>query len=225
MGTNPLPPDGSKSWNIYRSCRDLPMNRFIEISKDGNFSLLDRKCNNEEYVSPVPPGVLLDAWGEINLEYTELMDNGKLKRLLLNGIDTEVKRANLEIVAGLVKVLTDQYDEGLVKVLKGYGFDYEFDYKDEKAYYKDLTKVTAQSKTWLVQILTNEKELDEAAQSNKAGNTRETDWTELFFAITNHFKIPMIEPEKITVYGFIVQYKNFIKDLTQRSKSKKINVV
>lgn len=215
----------SRSWNIYTSCKELSLSRFIDISIDGNMALLDPEYNGEG-LSSVPPDILLKAWTEISLEYTQLMDNGKLKTLLKNGVDSEVLRLELDVIYSVVNVLSTCYDTGLVKILKGYGYNFNYDYKNPESYFNDLAKVISLSKRKKVEILTKEEEINRAStdEGSKREATKE-DWIRDLVALSDDSGYKL-DPDQISVFEYTVRYKNLLDKIKlQRKQNSKIQAM
>lgn len=212
--------DGLKSWNIYTSCRELMLDRFIEISADGNLFLLDKSIDpkNENSVSKVPPHVLVATWSEINIEYASLMDNGKQKRLLTDGVDSEVKQLELDIILSTVRVLNETYDSGLVDILKGYGYRFKYDPRNAEQYHKDLARVISLSNKRKIDIIEKERELQRLSGEENVKIKNEKDgWTEILVALSDDVGYPL-RADAITVYEFTVRHKNLVKKLKTREK-------
>lgn len=207
-----------KSWNICTSCRELLLGKFIEISDTGNMALLDKDYDPKRN-SKVPPHILLEAWGNINMEYTQLMDSGKIKRLLSDGVDNEVRRLELEIIMSVIKVLNETYDSGLVKILNGYGYKFKFDHTNKDTYYRDLNRVITLSKNRIVSIREKDAEMQRLMKEEDVQARNEEDsWTELLITLSDDAGYPL-DRNKITVYEFCVRHKNLLKKMKMEAKS------
>ncbi len=220
--TNAL--EGLKSWSIYRSCRELPLSRFIDISFELNLSLLDKNYDLKTDTSPnrIPSEFLIAVWSEINLEYTELMDNGNMKSLLVATAEIELLKMNFNIITSAVEVLKEQHVPELVEILKECGYNFPFNPNEPIKYQKDLGRVLTQAKALIVQIRIKEGDAHSLApKENNAVQTSRDDWTDSLIALSDDAGYP-IEPAKITVYEYATRYHNLIKKFNARIQNAKI---
>lgn len=214
----------SESWSIYRSCRELPLSKFIDITLNKNLSLLDKNYNLDADVSPdrVPSEFLLAIWAEINLEYTELMDNGSMKTLLENTASIELLRINFNLITSMVEVLTQMHVPELVDILKEYGYNFQFDPNNPVKYQKDLARVLTQAKALIMQIKMKEAEARAIAPKEEAaGEATQDDWEDSLIALSDDAGYPL-DPSKITVYQYTSRYKNLMRKFQSKIQNAKI---
>jgi hypothetical protein len=211
----------SPLWNIYRSCRELPLDIFIDVSINGNLSLLDKNYDPTSDLSPapVPFDILNEVWSDLNLEYTELMDNGTMKTLLIHGIDSEVLKSKFMIISTLVQALGVVYDKEMVDMLKDYGYKFSFDHSQPEKYYKDLSRVTTLSKNLLVQITLKEGEVQKLKpDTSERKDPSIDDWTSSKIALDDDAGFA-IDWGKKTVYEYTQRHKNLVAKLKQKIKN------
>ena len=200
------------------------MSRFIDISLEQNLSLLDRNYDPDTDVSTtrVPSDFLIAIWAEINLEYTELMDNGSMKSLLTNTAEIELLKMKFNLVTSLVETLTVTYVPELVDMLKEMGYNFQFDPKDPVRYHKDLSRVVTQSKNLVVQIRI--KEAESRTLAPKEGTTGEAsrdDWEDSLISLSDDAGYPL-DPETMTVYQYATRYKNLMKKYQSKIKTPRL---
>lgn len=200
------------------------MSRFIDISLDLNLSLLDKNYDPETDTSPnkIPSEHLIAVWAEINLEYTELMDNGNMKSMLTSTAELELLKLKFNIIAMLVEVLKEQHIPELVEMLIEFGFNFSFDPKDSVKYQKDLGRVLSQAKALVVQIRVKEAEIRGLApKDEQEGTTTRDDWEDSLIALSDDAGYAL-DTAKLTVYQYATRYKNLMRKFQSKIQNTKI---
>lgn len=200
------------------------MSKFIDISYNQNLSLLDKNYDPETGISSsiVPSEVLEKTWADINLEYTELMDNGTMKSLLTTTAEIELLKLNFSLITSVVEVLKEHHVSELVDILKEYGYSFPFDPKDPVKYHKDLGRVLTQAKALIVQIRIKESEAREVApKEEQAGQATRDDWDDILIALSDDAGYDL-DSNKLTVYKYTTRYKNLLKKISAKIQNAKI---
>lgn len=208
-----------KSWNIYRSIRELPLDRFIRISTDAdmNLSYLDKDYPNTNDISNCPTMELFEVWDKINMEYTNEMDTGLLKETISLHITIDHLVVKFQTIAGIITVLNQSYDADLIEILKEYGYNYAFNWDKQDQFKTDLKRVISVSKNILVDIEKKKSDLVSMMPTGESKTKTVDDWEEDMIILNDDAGYP-IDWSTETVSTFIKRYKRLLKKLKAQQK-------
>lgn len=202
----------------------MPLKLFIDISVTENLSLLDKNYNIEKDISIVPVSVLVQAWSDINLEYTGYMDDGTIRRLTTLLIDIEVLKIKSNIINNTLTILTEGYDEELVNILREFGYNFKFDKENKALFLADVNRVASMSKSLLVKIKTKEAQarthIPEEKEQRKI--TME-DWLDSLVLLSDDAGYP-VRSEDVTVYEYTRRHNNYMRKMRSKIKNTTKNV-
>lgn len=215
--------EDSKSWNIYRSIKELPLERFIRMSTDPdmNLSYLDKDYNEKDDRSNIPSEVFIGIWAEITMEFTEGFDLGSLKESLSLKVTIDHLHTKFSTIISIIGVLNQSYEQELVDILKEYGYNFSFDHTNEDKYRKDLKRVTSLAKNILVDIRRKEAELMVTVPQEEGKTKTLDDWEEDIIILNDEAGF-RIDWSVETVSTYIKRYKRLLKKLQAQQKKPKL---
>lgn len=152
----------SPSWEVYTTCGQLLLPRFIRILVDQDYShlVISGKPSQRD---------LLSAWRKINLEYLSILDVPEVNFIMEVQASIAVLEAKLFIMEKILSTLYIIHDDRLTAMLRGLGFDFPFDPMDRLAYYKSLDAVDQQAGAWRLELEQKDVELAELQSTDEEG--------------------------------------------------------
>lgn len=219
---------GSKSWNIYRSCKELPLSIYIAISETGFYSLLDKNYNKETDKSsdPVPYENLIKQWNDIELEYTSLMAGNALNERMILAAQVSILSIKYQLVMSSIAVLRTNETDTLVDTLKDCGYPIKSKYSDKEKFFKELDIIEKKAKSIHLEIERRSIELDKMTKQNKSQDKEKSEsediWADTLILLSDHAGFNL-RAEDLTVYQYAKRVKNYINYVSSlnRQNSKK----
>lgn len=218
---------GSKSSSIYRSCKELPLDRFIEISETQNFSLLDRNYDphNDQTESKIPVAELLATWEDISLEYSELIGPDTLISALEKRVKYDWYTHNFTLVTFAVQILSHVYDEELVQILKEMRVGDGIDNSDPVRYAKSLERVITRAKSqYLIPSKVLLGEIESLSKSVEHTEQPKDFWLSVKIALENEAGFHL-DWSKKTVAEYAERYKALLRKIESLQQIKAPNNV
>lgn len=197
----------SSKW--YHSIYDLPLSKFIEAHVDGNLYALviSGKPTDEE---------LLQAWGEINLQYADTMKNREYRAMaILNGEITSAEILYNQIMI-LIKALSDYYvDKFKVQLNRLLKTSYKLDVTNPEEYDNELKNATNRSKGIMLDIRLKKAELEGVkAKMPKVEDPGKEYFYSALLTLQNHNKYRM-KIEDTTVFEFCESIRRMNEEFDQ----------
>lgn len=208
-----------KKLNIYRSCKELPLDRFIEMwSNAGILSYLVKGYDpeREDMNTGANQDELRIIWEDIKLEYTSLMDKGNLARMIKASVSIELLSMKLETIIGCVRILNIIHEATCVQILRDLGFDFPFDKANPEQYNADLKRVLSLSKPMEVDLIMMKADFDsmkvkDSGEPNKEGD----EWQDALIILSDEAG-QRLDPKQMTVYEFARRHSNYIQKIKLR---------
>jgi len=152
----------SSSGQLYSTCGQLPLPRFIRILVDQDHShlIISGKPSQQE---------ILSAWRKINLEYITILDVPEVNFIMELQASIAVLEAKVFITDKIISTLYIIHDDRLIAMLRGLGFDFSFDPMDRLTYYKNLNDVDQQTGAWRLELEQKDAELAEVQSKDEDG--------------------------------------------------------
>lgn len=222
---NPLQERLSRSElsSIYISCRELPLDRFRKMWREGETPLyLDRGYdpNIEDYHTTVHPDILVELWGHIQLEYTELMDGGNLARTLKAALRIEECRIKYDLINSCIALLSIYHSPEVITILSELGYSVSTDpNQDMELYLLELNRIRSLAKEIQVEIDILRGELDNPVAPVKTEDDSD-DWLDTLLLLEEDCGFRLLE-ESIVVYEYTRRVKKYMKKLKQKIQQAK----
>lgn len=186
-----------------QSSKELTFDKFQKIAVEGDLRVL--------IIEGTPDASdLLIAWENIYWEYTQKIDND-FNALVDNRIKLLIKKIKINLVKCAIDILTWCNSDELIKMLKKFGFDGEFDFNNEEAFKNDLKRVSIQLRFWEMEI---------PKEDNKANKVVDKlDYDVFIIALSNlsSYVGYDIKAKEITTYEFAVRYNMMLKEIKKRN--------
>lgn len=211
----------SPSFEIYRSCGRIMLDRFIRIMVDQDYSylIISGKPSDKE---------LLTAWRLISLEYVTILDIPEINHVLSVQAEILVLESKLFLTEKIISTLYIIHDDRLTAMLRGpaLGFDFPFDPMDRPTYFKNLDDVDQQAGAWRLELEQKDAELKELQTTDETGKKSTDDYFDDILMILSKSQGYQIRPTAITASQFAVllkrnraradqaRYENAIKNAT-----------
>lgn len=152
--TNVKKPASLLPSNLYQSCNELFLDRFIDCLIDNNFTRLIKTGTAKEID-------LLKAWEFIFIEFCEKTNTTSFVHKFKIQKELGFNLSKLFIIETCIFSLKISYSKFLVETLKKFGYTYDFNYKDKKAFLNDIDRVDINKKSLELNILSLQKKLDD----------------------------------------------------------------
>lgn len=163
--TSPLPsPKEEAPWNIYQSCKDLPLYLFIPCYVQGDLSGLVKS-------GECPDNVLQEAWLSIYSDYCERIGGVQIISLIektraINALASKVERLP-QVLDGAKKLLTlNLLSDELIESLQADGFKID-DTTDPSELEQQLNRADAKVKADKLRLDKMLSEMDKPEKSRK----------------------------------------------------------
>lgn len=135
---------------IYDSLDILPIKLYYRIEASNEIKLL---AVNEE----VEENKLVELWARLKADFSELDKSEVSKKVFRISKEISSLESTYHAVLMSCECLGFEYDEELIEIIKGYGFDFRFN--NTKEYYSALEKVVREAKSYVVKINNLKKQL------------------------------------------------------------------
>jgi ribosomal protein S15P/S13E len=199
----PLKKTASLPLNIYHTCANLPLSKFISCicDNDLNSLIITGTASNEQ---------LEESWILILSEYQELKDD-TIDSVTQIRLTKEIKRLknHLFLVDTCVHYLTFRYSESIAKSLQKLGYTFKPKSTIPSKYINELTAVVNRSNTRFIELQQNisqlKKEIDKLQDGIKI--TR-SDFENKLIYIEEMQKVSY-DMDKLTVQKFVLLEKKF----------------
>lgn len=135
---------------IYDTLDILPIKLYYKIDASNEVKLLAVNENAEE-------SKLTELWANLKADFSELDKSEVSKKVFRVSKEISNLEATYHAVLMSCECLGFDYDEELIDVIKGYGFDFNF--KNTEEYYSALEKTVRDAKSCVVKINNLKKQL------------------------------------------------------------------
>ena len=207
----------STSWTLFRECRKLTLEKFIDC-------LIHNDLNSLIISGNPPKAELENAWHKIYVEYIDLMQAGDEPSDIFQLIkEIQIMNARIVFVDGAVNHLFLQYDQPLVDMLVTVGFSSRLKETDDgDTQIRKLNNVVARAKKMLVDVKLKEAELEKMAEAAQAqGQITEAYFDEWLLTIQKEFNFG--SAAMITVSQFVKAVRRITARAEQQELKAKTN--
>jgi hypothetical protein len=202
--------------NIYTSIKALTMDRYIECACNHNYKAL--LINSEV---ECPHEVLFHAWIDIKSQFQEILNDSQSRHSIQS--ITEIAAFDLKkvTVLSLISVLSGQYDEEIIELLRNESYDYAF---TRDSYVEDIRRVGNELVCEELAINEMREKLDNMASDGAA--TEEKTFYAAIQRLQKQFglcagRTPMFAAKELTVYEYGIfcnQYNDYIRTNTKTTE-------
>lgn len=199
----------SSTVTLYRSCNDLPLDRFITCLCTG------------EYTSLIITGYpllpdLFNAWSEIYAQYIDLESNGHA--IYINNLrrDFMLVAAKIDLITAIIRALAIvPNDKDLIAMLHKRRFKYKFDILDQPGFQRDLERVAAHLAPLRITYAALQKELD-ALEQKPAERVKPEFFTTILVRLSK-FMGYQVRAQAITVAEYLAMCKDYTNTLKSQN--------
>lgn len=201
--------------NIY----DLPLSRFINVVVDGNLHALVKSgvC--------VDPIILHNLWADIIKQYSETVGTAEYKLFKKLSAEVEELKDTYEAIDLALQLLqpgiySKYFCDQLNYLLGG---KYEFNYKNDKAYQKDLKGCRSRSKAIKMMFTMKQKNLDiiKAKQVDGVAPDRKY-YNSILITLSDHAKFQIDDSVTVAVFcerlKRLYEYADHVNSLKNKKK-------
>lgn len=200
--------------NVYTSCYELTLKRFMRCICDHDYKALDKKGykNEDTY--------LAEVWSRIHEEYVLLMNDKNGSPVVALAAEIErISYRHLSIVKAL-GVLEMTRDDEIVSMLHMEGFRYKFNSSDRASYRADIAKARRKVQDIEREIREKQGVLKQLTGGNDGAAV--VTITRQFFvdnlvALSKHNKFHI--HDSITVAEYVTFISQLIKDYEEAKKT------
>lgn len=197
---------------LFTSCSDLPLDRFLSIMYDqsaANLKFLIKK----EGLRKTSEKTLKETWDSIYEEYTEMNSSEGNTAFFQLLKQKTILQNKIAIAQCCIDGLSSGYSLELVNVLKKMGYNFKF---SKETYKKDLIKVVAKSKPWVLQLQKLNKSI---APYLEGEQLKMSDFDDILVTLSK-FQGYRITKESVTVSEFVKILNNYKKWQTPKKSPK-----
>ncbi len=199
------------SIQLLNSCKTCSLSKFIECYCNGNLSVLDLSgfATQEQ---------LQEAWNEILFEYSTLIKGENSRHLFELQKQIALLQAHIIYTDYAVRFLRLRYNEQVIQILAGEGYNVEGEYNTEP-YYASLDHISSLciTKTFDYDELKAEYTRLQNTQSGKKQTDEDFEMTLVSLSRFQHYNI---EPETTTVFRFAQIYNSYVAEINVMAKKR-----
>ncbi len=188
---------------ILNKCSNITMDKFIDCLCNQNYSCLVISGKYSELE-------ISENWQNVFYEYCDLSNSTHYKSMLISFKNLGITEAKITAVNLCLVVLSYQYNQECVDILRKYGYDYDFNDADKESYLKDLEAVQTISKGALINLDAEKKNLERLMGNNNA-KTKESDFDKTFIVLSKYMGYPV--KKNITT---VSEYCSMIKMINKK---------
>ncbi len=211
-------PHKSAQWELYRTCNQLMLDKFISCLVDQDYSVL--------VISGNPPkSVLEETWSSIRDEYSELTASEESSHTAQLISEVSILQSKLFRINFCVELARQVYASSIIDELRELDMPYEFNAADPESYLADLDKCIERSKGINMKLKIKQAELEAwyAENKSKKQTTRE-DFDAVLAQLTENNGF-FVDETKITVTQFVRMYNHLLrKAAALRAATEKIEM-
>lgn len=191
----------------YKTCAELPLDNFIEITITGDLQplIVEGNPTTEQ---------LQTAWSEIFMEYSDLAPNVDQTYLLNLTRDIKVIEGKLQIIQSIVNVLSETYLEKPIEILREFGFYFEY---TPETLEQDLLNTVTQARSLLVAKQVKEGEYAKYNEDNKGKQVTRNDYENILAALSA-FQGYNLDSKVLTVSRFVAIFNRYNKQNGKQPK-------
>lgn len=195
-------------YDLYRTCDELPLDRFIRCLCNEEYSQLVR-------TGTAPEHVLLQTREKIYSEYVEL--DGSTQTLYFNQLrrDLMLIGGKIDRVITIVNVLAMAPNDQLITELRELRFPFKYDIKNPVRYQKDLAGTIHRLAPWRLEYAKLEKELDALIKSNEEGAKVDRSYFDNALARLSKYNRYQVRAGNLTVIEFLTMLKQYLQYVDQ----------
>ena len=209
--SNPQP-DKKESFQsgLYRSCRELPLDRFITCIVDGDLNALITCGHHSE-------ADVAEAWANVYAEYIDLNADNESRYLSDLQKDISILRAEITIIDSILVCLSICYSRQLHEHLeKNYGI---FVILESGNYVKNMQSLQAARSYFApmqLELDMKEKQYIEYINSRKNETINRDYFSRMLRALARFNRVVTIRAKDITVEEFVYMIKDLIESTTKK---------
>jgi hypothetical protein len=181
----------------YKSCAELPLNKFIDCIVDGNLQALT--------IAGFPTQEQLqDAWANILLEYSDLMGTTEYRMYVQLYKDISISKIILDQLIIALNILQVTYDEFFhTEANRILRTDCKFNWKDQASYQAEVKKCFNRSKALRIALDLKLLKFESIETKNKNKPEQKIDrkyFTSILITLSDHAKYQIQETIKMSEY-------------------------
>lgn len=207
-----LQPDKKESFQsgLYRSCHELPLDRFITCIVDGDLNTLVNYGYHTE-------ADIAEAWANIYAEYIDLNADNESRYLSDLQKDISILRAEINIIDSILVCLSICYSKQLNEHLER---NYEIYVILEPGNYSKNIQSLQSARSYLapmhLELEMKEKEYVEYINSRKNESINRDYFSRMLRALARFNRVVTIRAKDITVEEFVYMIKDLIESTTKK---------
>ena len=151
------------------------------------------------------------AWEKIWEEYCVLLNQPNYKIILKTLQNIVLYESKLIAIDYCMIVLSRQYSEPCIEILKKFGFDYKFDFNDKEQFDKDIQNVQSVSKITLIKLKDERNNYSNHLKKTQSKSRKETDFDKTFISLSK-FMGYKVSPYSTTVSEYCSMISMIKKD-------------
>lgn len=182
---------------VYKNCSEIPLGVFLSIMYENDYSLMVVKKG-------LTKPNLKDCWNVIYEEYNELSDDGGNQVFFQMIKQKTILQNKIFITQTCIDGLKNYYNLELVNVLKKMGFNFKF---SKESLIRDLQKVVAKSKPFLLQLTKLNKEIQPFLSGDQL---KISDFDDILVSLSK-FQGYRINKNEVSVSEFVKILNNYKK--------------
>jgi hypothetical protein len=227
--------------SVYRSINELPLDRFIAClcgpvsSLDPGDEQPEENLDLSPLIKPgqegvqIPPDALIEAWGDIFLEYMDASRDDKARHKIQLASRIAQLDAQLQIIETSLVILQTLRVQELVEILQRKGNeDLLYPAEDLDQYFEDLNMTrhrTAEKKIDYKLLKIELEELEASETREEVGQRAERiHFTNVLARIATFKHVAVIRQSEITVAEFLAmfnEYLEYIQSTKDQNKNRK----
>lgn len=190
--------------NIYRHCRETPLDVFIDCLVNRNTARLIRSGNPS-------PMEISKAWEQLFNEYCELSNSPRFRQLLTISKDIGQLSAKLLTVRTCLHVLTYRHSLHCINILKSLGYNSHFDAQNTEQYFHSINNIYSRSKAIEIALEQKKKEYEQLIKED-GKSLNEEDFIQVLLYLSKQMGFH-VKAKEISV----LEYLSMIKSIKQSS--------
>ena len=208
-------PDSQESTRpavLYRTCDELPFDRFIKCSCKRDYEALIKEKGTFSF------GELVECWEGIRIEFLDLNEDNE--SLYLVRLEKEIAHlsSHIETVASLLVILSKTYHPEFVRLLHNLGYHYEFDPKNITAYINSLGCVENRLAAPRYKLEQKQTEYEDYLKNKDLGIADEKHYRRILTRLAKHMGVAVIRSQEITTSEFVFMWQDYLQDLKAHQK-------
>ena len=198
---------------LYRTCDELPLERFIQCSVHGKYDLLIKHGSYSQ-------ADLVEAWSAIQMEYIDRVEEQETLYTIRLAKEISLLHHQISVTETTIYLLGIMYRPELVQCLKDLGYDYDFDPSDPSKYKNALGAVQNRLAPLKLRFQVKSIEFEELNKNKSSGEKP----TEKFFKtmlvrLAKFQGVALIRAKDLTTGEYCDLFLEYVNDINQQKKA------